>query len=63
MKDNKQKESGTAKQPEKFTEGIDFYYDVDGLMVLTAHFLRNRGHCCESGCRHCPYPKDQKEDA
>jgi len=24
-------------------------------MVFTAHYLRNRGYCCESGCRHCPY--------
>lgn len=31
------------------------YYVEDGLMVFTAHFLRQRGYCCESGCRHCPY--------
>ncbi len=37
-----------------FVEGIDFYFD-DGLMVLTEHYLRSRGICCESGCRHCPY--------
>jgi hypothetical protein len=23
--------------------------------VFTAEFLRKRGYCCESGCRHCPY--------
>lgn len=32
----------------------DFYYE-DGKMVLTAHYLRNRGHCCGNFCRHCPY--------
>jgi hypothetical protein len=35
-------------------EGIDYYIE-NGLMVFTAHFLRRRGYCCESGCRHCPY--------
>lgn len=37
------------------TEGLDFYWNPDGLMVLTAHYLRSRGYCCRSGCRHCPY--------
>jgi len=23
--------------------------------VFTAAFLAERGTCCESGCRHCPY--------
>lgn len=35
-------------------EGMDYYLD-HGLMVFTAAFLQNRGYCCESGCRHCPY--------
>lgn len=26
-----------------------------GLFVLTAGFLADRGRCCGSGCRHCPY--------
>jgi hypothetical protein len=26
-----------------------------GLLVLTAAFLADRGECCQSGCRHCPY--------
>jgi hypothetical protein len=25
--------------------------------VFTEHFLRQRGYCCGSGCRHCPYRK------
>lgn len=40
----------------RLREGRDFYYDSDGRMVLTAEFLAARGHCCGSGCRHCPYP-------
>jgi hypothetical protein len=35
-------------------EGIDYYVE-DGRWVFTEHYLRKRGHCCESGCRHCPY--------
>lgn len=26
-----------------------------GLFVLTAAYLRDRGWCCDRGCRHCPY--------
>ena len=26
-----------------------------GLYVLTAATLSDRGSCCQSGCRHCPY--------
>jgi hypothetical protein len=33
----------------------DFYFDGNGLMVFTAAYLRRRGFCCDSGCRHCPY--------
>jgi hypothetical protein len=28
---------------------------VSGLFVLTAAYLKNRGTCCDNGCRHCPY--------
>lgn len=32
------------------------YLDPDtGLFVMTAVFLRDRGWCCDCGCRHCPY--------
>ena len=37
-----------------FVEGQDFYFD-NGLMVLTGKYLLDRGDCCSSGCRHCPY--------
>ena len=45
-------------------EGIDFYYEGPYL-VFTEKFLRDRGYCCESGCRHCPYGfrKDARNDA
>jgi hypothetical protein len=28
---------------------------ASGLFVLTAAYLTERGTCCETGCRHCPY--------
>jgi hypothetical protein len=34
--------------------GIDYYME-NGLLVFTAQYLRDRGYCCTSGCRHCPY--------
>jgi hypothetical protein len=36
--------------------GADTYVDPrSGFTVLTAAYLARRGHCCGSGCRHCPY--------
>ena len=44
-------------------EGEDFYFEGP-YMVFTEKFLRERGYCCESGCRHCPYGfrRDQRAD-
>jgi len=39
---------------EQLVEGID-YYRENGFVVFTERYLLNRGYCCESGCRHCPY--------
>lgn len=34
----------------------DGYVDpATGFWVFTARFLDERGHCCEQGCRHCPW--------
>jgi Family of unknown function (DUF5522) len=36
--------------------GDDTYLDPDTCYaVMTVEFLRSRGDCCDSGCRHCPY--------
>jgi hypothetical protein len=36
--------------------GLPVYRDpVTGLSVFTAAFLAERGTCCDSGCRHCPF--------
>ena len=36
-------------------EGIHYYINEDGLVVLTEKYLRERGYCCGNGCNHCPY--------
>jgi Family of unknown function (DUF5522) len=28
---------------------------ASGLFVFTAAYLADRGTCCDTGCRHCPY--------
>ncbi len=38
------------------TAGEDGYPDpATGLWCFTAAYLWDRGTCCDSGCRHCPY--------
>jgi hypothetical protein len=38
------------------SEGQPCYLDPNtGLSVFTAAFHVERGYCCESGCRHCPF--------
>jgi len=34
----------------------DTYVDPrTGYQVFTARYLLDRGTCCDTGCRHCPY--------
>jgi hypothetical protein len=54
MKSETTDKADGGKQQEKFIEGVDYYFE-NGLMILTARFLRRRGYCCRNGCRHCPY--------
>jgi hypothetical protein len=40
-----------------FERGEHGYLDpTTGLFVMTAAYLWDRGHCCNQGCRHCPFP-------
>ncbi|MEZ4883416.1 MAG: DUF5522 domain-containing protein [Chitinophagales bacterium] len=45
----------------KLEEGIDFYFNKEGLMVLTEKYLLERGYCCKNGCKHCPYGYKKKK--
>lgn len=42
-----------------------YYYNEQGLIVLTEKYHKQRGYCCGNECRHCPYghinvPKKKK---
>jgi hypothetical protein len=41
----------------------DFYRTPEGYLVFTEVYHLKRGHCCQSGCRHCPYGFDPKKGA
>ena len=41
-------------------EGKDYYIEK-GKYVFTAEYLNKRGYCCDCGCRHCPYKKNDAE--
>lgn len=36
-------------------ENIHYYIDDNGSLVFTERYLLERGHCCNNGCKHCPY--------
>lgn len=38
----------------KFIEGEDYYFEK-GKIIMTEEYLKRRGTCCGSGCRHCCY--------
>jgi len=40
---------------QQLIEGEDFYYNEQGLMVLTEKYHLEKGYCCGNGCKHCPY--------
>ncbi|MCC6458964.1 MAG: hypothetical protein IT260_00745 [Saprospiraceae bacterium] len=48
--------------PPVLLEGVDYYLER-GYWVFTEEYLRKRGKCCGSGCRHCPYrvKKEKKQ--
>ena len=48
---------------EASSNGETFYLDPEtGLAVFTEFGLRQRGSCCWSGCRHCPYEAGRADD-
>ena len=44
------------RHEEAMAAGRSHYVDPrSGALVFTAAALWERGYCCDSGCRHCPY--------
>lgn len=46
----------------KLVEGIDFYYNEQGYVVLTEKYHLDKGYCCGNGCKHCPYDFSNVEE-
>jgi len=40
---------------QELIEGIHYYFNEQGLIVLTKRYHLERGYCCGNGCLHCPY--------
>jgi len=40
---------------EELIEGIHYYINADGYVVLTRHYHLEKGYCCGNGCLHCPF--------
>ena len=36
-------------------EGLHYYFNEDGYVVLTEQYHLEKGYCCGNGCKHCPY--------
>lgn len=54
--DNPAREAVLAAHRAALASGAPGYIDpVMGLWVMTAGYLAERGTCCHTLCRHCPY--------
>ncbi|HVG40468.1 MAG TPA: DUF5522 domain-containing protein [Chitinophagaceae bacterium] len=36
-------------------EGVDYYFNEQGLVAFTEEYHLIRGYCCGLSCQHCPY--------
>jgi len=55
-------DEGMALHEVAVAAGLPVYRDpATGNSVFTAAFLADRGSCCESGCRHCPYAPSESD--
>lgn len=54
--DHAQREEVLARHRAAVAAGEPGYFDpASGLFVFTARYHLDRGRCCDTGCRHCPY--------
>ena len=43
-------------------EGVHYYINEDGYIVLTEKYHLEKGSCCGNGCLHCPYDFENVEE-
>ena len=36
-------------------EGLHYYLNEEGYVVLTEKYHLEKGYCCGNGCLHCPF--------
>jgi hypothetical protein len=46
----------------ELVEGIHYYFNDDGFIVLTERYHLEKGYCCGNGCLHCPYNFENVEE-
>ena len=46
----------------ELTEGIHYYINEEGFVVLTEQYHLEKGYCCGNGCKHCPYDYENVEE-
>jgi hypothetical protein len=55
-RDHPERDAVLAAHRAALAAGEGGYLDpATGLFVMTAGYLAERGTCCDTGCRHCPY--------
>ena len=55
------KKEGLRILKSELVKDVHYYINENGYWVFTAHYHQQRGYCCKSGCKHCPYePKHLK---
>jgi hypothetical protein len=48
---------------QELIEGTHYYFNKEGLIVLTERYHLERGYCCGNGCLHCPYNYENVPEA
>ena len=57
-----EQDGGSSERFERMgLEPEDFYLSPEGYVIFTEQYHLKRGHCCQSGCRHCPYGFHEKK--
>ena len=46
-------------QQSDIKEGVHYYFNEVGFIVMTEKYHLERGHCCGNGCLHCPFSFEQ----
>jgi hypothetical protein len=54
------KKEGLRMPKSELVKDVHYYINEHGYWVFTAHYHQQRGYCCKSGCKHCPYGFSKK---